>query len=228
MADKIIAMIPARMGSQRLAKKNIRKLAGIPLVSHAMRKCIKAGVFDEIWVNSESDTIGAIAKEEGLSFHKRPADLAGDDVTSEDYIYEFIKAHPCDYIFQVHSIAPLLTVETVREFVEATLGEKPGALFSVVVERTECVDFHYCAVNFTLAKKKNSQELIPVSLITWGITAWRTSTYIDKYEAGKCATYPGHLFAIPRMEGLAIKTEDDLKIAEVYLRGLADYSREVR
>ena len=46
-------MIPARMGSKRLAKKNLRELNGIPLIDRAIKKCLSARIFDEIWVNSE-------------------------------------------------------------------------------------------------------------------------------------------------------------------------------
>jgi CMP-N-acetylneuraminic acid synthetase len=47
------ALIPARMGSQRLARKNLRELGGIPLIVRAIQKCRDCGEFDEIWVNSE-------------------------------------------------------------------------------------------------------------------------------------------------------------------------------
>jgi len=46
-------MIPARMGSQRLKLKSLRDLGGVPLITRAIRKCMAAGVFGEIWVNSE-------------------------------------------------------------------------------------------------------------------------------------------------------------------------------
>ena len=65
----ILAMIPARMGSQRLIRKNLRTLAGVPLVTRAIRKCQKAGVFDEVWLNSEDEAFERIAEAEGASFH---------------------------------------------------------------------------------------------------------------------------------------------------------------
>ena len=65
-----IAMIPARMGSQRLAKKNLRELNGIPLIVRAIRKCIDAKCFDEIWVNSEHEDFGLIAETEGVLSQK--------------------------------------------------------------------------------------------------------------------------------------------------------------
>ena len=90
-----IAMIPARMGSQRLKQKNLCELGGVPLITRAIRKCIAADVFDQIWVNSEHTSFGEIASQEGVQFHQRPEELASDTATSEDFVYEFLKAHSC-------------------------------------------------------------------------------------------------------------------------------------
>ena len=112
-----IAMIPARMGSQRLKKKNLRTLRGIPLITLAIRKCKEAGDFDEIWVNSEDKVFGDIAAEEGVNFHERPAELAKNSATSEQFVYEFFTKHACDRVFQVHTIAPLLGAARTAAFV---------------------------------------------------------------------------------------------------------------
>ena len=67
----ILAMIPARMGSQRLNQKNLQLINGIPLITHAIRKSVAAEIFDEIWVNSEHEKLCEIAVEEGVRFHQR-------------------------------------------------------------------------------------------------------------------------------------------------------------
>lgn len=210
-----LAMIPARMGSQRLKQKNLRELAGLPLITRAIRKCKAAGVFDEIWVNSEHPTFGEIAAQEGVHFHKRPEELANNVATSEQFVYEFLKAHPCEYVFQVHSIAPLLTAEQVAGFVRAMDEGGYDVFLSAVLEQIECaIDGQ--PVNFTFAQKTNSQELTPIQRITWSITGWRRGPYIEAYEAGGCATYAGRIgfYPVDRMAGHIIKTEDDLRIAE--------------
>lgn len=215
----IIAMIPARMGSQRLKQKNLRQLGGVPLIARAVRKCITAGVFDEIWVNSENEAFGQIAEEEGVRFHRRPDDLASNTATSEDYVYEFLKKHPCLYLVQVHSIAPLLTTEQVAAFTRALIKENHDVLISVALEQIECA-FEGKPINFEFEKKHNSQDLLPVQRITWGITGWRRSTYLSSYDAGQCATYAGKVgfFPVDRAAGHIIKTEEDLKIAEALLQ----------
>jgi CMP-N-acetylneuraminic acid synthetase len=214
-----ISMIPARMGSQRLKQKNLRELGSIPLITRAIRKAVAAGVFDEVWVNSEHQAFGEIANQEGVRFHKRPAELASNTATSEQFVYEFLQAHPCDCLFQVHTIAPLLTAEQVSGFVETLVESDYDVLLSVVNEQIECA-YQGQPVNFSFAEKTNSQELTPVQRITWSITGWRRETYIAAYEAEECATYAGRVgfYPIDRMAGHIIKTEGDLRIAEALLQ----------
>lgn len=210
-----IAMIPVRMGSQRLTHKNLQTIKGLPLVTIAVRKCKAAGVFDAVWVNSEHPTFGEIAVQEGVDFHQRPPHLADDTATSEQYIYEFLKAHACDTLYQVHTIAPLLTAGEVADFVHAMQASHDDVLLSVVLEQIECA-IEGQPINFTAAQKTNSQDLQPVQRITWSITGWRREPYIAAYEAGHCATYAGQVgyYAIDRLAGHIIKTEYDLRIAE--------------
>lgn len=218
-----LAMIPARMGSQRLKKKNLRELGGVPLITRAIRKCKDAGVFDGVWVNSEDDVFGEIAAAEGVDFHKRPAELASNTATSEQFVHEFLTKHDCDFVFQVHSIAPLLTAPRVAEFVRAMNDSDNDVLLSCALEQIECA-YEDQPINFSFDAKTNSQELKPIQRVTWSITGWRRSTYLEAFEAGKTATYAGKVgfFPITRPEGHIIKTEEDLRVAEAMLVGLED------
>jgi CMP-N-acetylneuraminic acid synthetase len=211
---KTIAMIPARMGSQRLPRKNLALLAGEPLIVHAIRKCRDSGLFDEVWVNSEHPDFGAIAAAEGVRFHRRPEALGSNSATSEQFVREFLEAHECDFVVQVHSIAPLLTRADIAAFMEVVRADAHDAVMSVVDENLECL-FRGQPVNFTFAKKQNSQDLEPVRRIVWAITAWRRATFLAAAAAGQCATYAGRIGLSPvsRMAGHVIKTQEDLDIA---------------
>lgn len=217
---KTIAMIPARMGSQRMPKKNLALLDGVPLIAHAIRKCHASGLFDEIWVNSEHPDFGPIAAAEGARFHQRPEALGDNAATSEQFVREFLQNHDCDFVVQVHSIAPLLTVADVKSFVAKLQTGEYDALMSVVEENLECM-YKGAPVNFTFAEKTNSQDLTPVERIVWAITAWRRASFLAAAEAGQCATYAGRVGYSPvsRMAGHVIKTQDDFDIA-VALNGI--------
>jgi CMP-N-acetylneuraminic acid synthetase len=218
MTGKFVAMIPARLGSQRLKKKNLALLNGAPLIAHAIRKCFAAGCFDEVWVNSESDEIAEVAHAEGASFHARPAELANNVATSEDFVGEFFRTHACEAMVQVHSIAPLLTAEEVRGFVTAYQEGAHDVLLSCINDQIE-VAYQDLPVNFTFAEKTNSQDLKPVQRITWSITAWRRSVFLEALEKGETATYHGRVgfYPIGPTSGHVIKTQKDLDIAAALL-----------
>lgn len=215
---KIIAIIPARMGSQRLPKKNLALLDGVPLIVRAIRKCKAVGLFDEIWVNSEHPDFGAIAADEGVRFHQRPEALGDNNATSEQFVTEFLTSHPCDFVVQVHSIAPLLTAAELAEFVGTLKSGAYDALMSVVDENLECL-YRGEPVNFTFDEKTNSQDLTPVRRIVWAVTAWRRARFLEAAQSGGCATYAGKIgyVSVGRMAGHVIKTQEDLDLAAAVL-----------
>jgi CMP-N-acetylneuraminic acid synthetase len=215
---KTVAMIPARMNSQRLTKKNLRTIRGVTLIAHAIRKCKSAGVFDEIWVNSEDAAFGEIAAAEGVQFHQRPAELGDNNATSEDFVAEFFRAHDCDRLVQVHSIAPLLTAEEVRAFIAAWAQSSHDVMLSCILDQIE-VAYENKPVNFTFARKTNSQELTPVQRITWSITGWKRDVFLSAVAAGRTATYAGSVgfYPVSAISGHVIKTQRDLDIAEALI-----------
>ena len=218
-----IAMIPARMGSQRLKKKNMLPLGGIPLIVRAVRRCKQAGLFDAIYINSESEAFAPFAIAEGVHFHKRPQELGGHDATSEDFVAEFLDHHACERLYQVHSIAPLCSVSDIRAFVDNTERTSFDTLLSCVHEQIECA-FDGKPVNFTFKRKQNSQDLAPLQRVTWCLTSWRAKTYAKAYKTGQCASYAGKtgFFALAKWSAHVIKTQEDMDMAEAMLAYLGD------
>ena len=207
---KIIAMIPARLGSQRLKQKNLLEIDGVPLIVRAMRKAASMDCFDEVWVNSEADLIGDLARAEGIDFHKRPEHLGDNTTTSEQFVYEFLQAHECDYLVQMHSIAPLLTRDEISRFTAELTTGGHNTLLSGVPEQIQCM-MAGAALNFSITGMDATQELVPIDRISWSLTGWRSDTYRATVEAGGCATFHGDLgfFALSRPGGMVVKYEED-------------------
>lgn len=218
---KLVAMIPARMGSQRLAKKNLRELDGVPLIVRAIRKCQETGAFDEIYVNSEDAAFGPIAEAEGVKFYQRPQELGNNDATSEDFVTDFFRKIDCERLMQVHSIAPLLTAKEVMDFAGAWLASDYDVMLSCIHDQIE-VAYKGEPVNFTFARKTNSQDLTPVQRITWSVTGWKRDVFLAARDAGQTATYAGKIgfFPVSAVSGHVIKTEEDLQVAEALLKVL--------
>jgi CMP-N-acetylneuraminic acid synthetase len=83
----VIAMIPARGGSKGLPGKNIRSLAGKPLIAWSIEKARKSRHLDEIVVSTDSEEIAEVARTHGASVpFLRPSDLASDRASTYDVI----------------------------------------------------------------------------------------------------------------------------------------------
>lgn len=74
-----IAIIPARGGSKRIPRKNIKEFAGKPMISYAIAAAAECDIFDHIIVSTDDSEIADIAKSYGAEVpFERPADLADD------------------------------------------------------------------------------------------------------------------------------------------------------
>jgi len=80
-----VAVIPARGGSKRLPKKNIREFAGKPMIAYSIECALGSGLFDRVIVSTDDDAIAQVSREFGAEVpFKRPAELSDDhaDTTS--------------------------------------------------------------------------------------------------------------------------------------------------
>lgn len=79
----VLAIIPARGSSKRLARKNLLPVAGLPLVSHSIAHARAAGSVDDVVVSTDDDEIAAVAEAAGAEVVRRPDELATDGASSE-------------------------------------------------------------------------------------------------------------------------------------------------
>ena len=214
----IIAMIPARMGSKRIPKKNIRLMLGKPLIQYPIDLALKSNRFEDIWVNTESEQLGTACEKMGARFHRRPAELATDTATNRDFVYQFLKTHECDYVVMINPTSPALRQETLNNFLVFLAENDYDTVFSVIDLKAESY-YQNKPVNFDGKDKINSQYLEPVQVIMWAITAWKRETFIKLQESGQCPVFGGKvgLFAIPKDESPDLDTEEDWNIAEATL-----------
>ncbi|MGQ0429828.1 MAG: pseudaminic acid cytidylyltransferase [Gammaproteobacteria bacterium] len=89
-----IAIIPARGGSRRIPRKNLRGFHGQPILGYSIRTAHDCGLFAEIMVSTENDEIAEIARGFGatIPFRRSPA-TAGDFATTLDVLREVIAGY---------------------------------------------------------------------------------------------------------------------------------------
>jgi CMP-N-acetylneuraminic acid synthetase len=82
-----VALIPARAGSRRVPNKNVRSLAGHPLLAYTIAAALDSGVFGDVIVSTDSNQIADLARGYGAEVpFLRPADLAGDTSVDIDWV----------------------------------------------------------------------------------------------------------------------------------------------
>lgn len=215
MSKKIIAMIPARLGSKRIPKKNIRYMGDKPLIQYPIELAMNSGRFESVWVNTESEELGLAAQKLGVQFHRRPAELANDQATNREFTYEFMQKHVCDYVVMVNPTSPMLRQETMESFLDYVEENDYDTIMSVISEKEETF-FRGEPLNFSLSEKINSQLLEPTEKIVWALTAWKRETFMKLQESGINPVFGGKLgrFSIPKDEACDLDTLEDWKIAE--------------
>lgn len=212
---KIIVMIPARLGSKRIPKKNIRYLLDKPLIQYPIDLVKDLEGIDSVWVTTESAELGKAVETMGARFHQRPAELSSDTQTNRGFTYDFMMNHDCDYVMMVNTTSPTLRQETVKRFIEFINETDADTVLSVVSEKAESF-FRGRPLNFDLHKKVNSQMLEPIDKTVWALTAWKRSTFLRNEENGIEPIFGGKVttFAIPKDESCDLDTDEDWRVAE--------------
>ncbi len=214
--SKIVAVIPARLGSKRVPKKNIRLLNGKPLVQYVIDAAIAAECFDEIWVNSESDILEEIAINSGVKFYKRPIELCEDNVGSDLFIHDFVKNVDCDIVVQILPTSPFISAEQIREFV--ALSTKYDTVISTTPVRIESL-YEGLPINFMLLQPTPpSQDLTPIQAYACSLMSWDVELYNKNMDQFGCAYHGGNgtreCYEITGYAALDIDEEDDFILAE--------------
>ncbi len=223
--SKTIAMIPARMGSKRVPKKNIRLLNGVPLISYIIRAAKESGCFDEIYVNSESDILGQIAKSEGVKFYKRPSSLSTDAATNDGFVEDFLNQNDCEKVIQLLPTSPFISPEDIKKFVSHMEDQNLDTLISVFRQQIECV-YEGTPINFDQKKPTPpSQDLEPIKPYACGIMGWKKDSFLSNIEKYGCAYHGGEgSISFYELEGFAtvdVDNEEDFQLAEVVCRHLS-------
>jgi pseudaminic acid cytidylyltransferase len=132
-----LAVIPARGGSKRIPKKNVRPFAGQPIMAYSIRAASDCMLFDRIIVSTDDPEIGAVARKFGAEVpFLRPPSLADDYVGTNAVVKHALETLPgvdrnADYACCIYATAPFLEASYLREGYERLAGGTSLFAFSV-------------------------------------------------------------------------------------------------
>jgi CMP-N,N'-diacetyllegionaminic acid synthase len=218
MSKKYVAMIPARLGSKRVPNKNIRLINGKPLVSYIIESVVSSGVFDEIYLNSESDILRNISEDHGINFYKRPEHLSSDDATNDDFTLDFINNIESDVVFQFLPTSPFVTKDHIIDFYNTMIDGYYDTLISTTDIQIECL-YENLPLNYNQKDKTlPSQLLEPIKAYACGLMAWDCNVFKANMYRHNSAYHGGDgsvgFYNLSGFASVDIDTADDFLLAQ--------------
>ena len=138
MSHKSIAIIPARGGSKRIPKKNIKDFLGKPIIAYSIETAIKSKLFDEVMVSTDDMQVAEISKLLGAKIpFMRSKENSNDYAGTADVLVEVLKEYKnrninFDYCCCIYPTAPFITPEKLKESFELFKVKDYDSLFPVV------------------------------------------------------------------------------------------------
>lgn len=216
----IVAMIPGRMGSERLPLKNLAMINGKPLISYAIKAANGSGAFDRFILNSDGEMFRGVADQYGAEFYLRPKHLGSSDTKSDEVVYDFMEKYPSDIVAWVNPTSPLQTGDEIKKVIDYFVEENLDSLITVENKQVHCV-FNDEPLNFSVdGLFAKTQDLIPVQPFVYSIMMWKNETFMATYSKIGHALLSGNVgyYPVSKESSVIIKTDVDLMIAESILK----------
>ena len=226
----VIAMIPARIGSTRLAKKNLALINGKPLIAYAILAAKESGVFDRIIVNSDCDVFKEIAVRYDVEFYLRPKSLGKSDIKADDVVLDFIENHATDIVVWLNTTSPLQTGDEICKAVHHFLDNDLDTLITVGNEQVHSI-YKNQPINFKWEGKfAQTQDLIPVQPFVYSVMMWKTELFHDAMKEKGHAFFIGKMgfYPVGKLSRILIKNAEDLRIADYIIRAREAGETEIK
>jgi len=232
MLTNNICIIPARGGSKRIPRKNIKLFLGKPIIAYSIEAAINSKIFDEIMVSTDDIEIATIAKEYGAKVpffrsEKNSNDFSTTSVVIEEVIFEYKKfGKYFDQICCCYPTAPFITPERLTQGLELLENNEVESVFPIVefdypiLRSFKLNDSKYLDYNWPEYINSRSQDL-PISYHDSGQWYWIKATAFEAYR--NLFTPKTKAIQLSTTEVQDIDNENDWNLAELKFRKIWNY-----
>jgi len=219
--DQVIAHIPARASSKRVRSKNLRLMAGEPMLAYAVRAALGCTELPRVYVNTDSEEIAALGKDLGALVYRRPAELASDTASSDDFNLDMIERFQPDTLVMINPVCPLIESSDIVAALMAYGEADVDTLITSSTTHMQCFHEDLPVNTDADAPLAPSQENTPVHICNWAITIWDAHKFRERMHRKGHAVFGEKrlLFPIAPPKGLKASTEEDFRMIEAILEG---------
>jgi pseudaminic acid cytidylyltransferase len=132
-----LAVIPARGGSKRIPRKNIREFCGKPIIAYSIEAALASGLFDQVIVSTDDDEIASVAREFGAATpFVRPAEISNDHTGTNAVVKHALqwyqeKVNSVSLACCIYATAPFVHHEYLKEGHDKLINSDKSFAFSV-------------------------------------------------------------------------------------------------
>jgi CMP-N-acetylneuraminic acid synthetase len=217
---KILAMIPARIGSQRLKRKNLALINNKPLIEYVIQSAKKTNIFEKIYINSDDQIFERIAQKNNIGFYLRQKKFGSSNTKSDDVVYDFLKNNKCDIVVWVNPIAPLQEPKEIKKVINFFIKKKLNSLITTNRLKNHVI-YKNKPLNYkTKERFAKTQDLKPIEVMVYSIMMWKASSFIKNYDKNKKGILHGKVgyYPVSKFSGIIVKDRIDLEIVSTILK----------
>lgn len=224
ISSKILAIIPAKSISKRIPGKNIKSLAGKPMMAYIIETTVslkKEGYVDRVVLSTDSQEIADIGIRFGAEVpFLRPKRLTRDDVPTREVLEHALdelrkkESYIPDYVLLLYPTSPLLKKERIKEAIEITERRGSDSVFSGTSDKGHYwVEDEGGYIRLYPKKQVNSQYQIPLVKENGAIYLTRADIMKRQYVADKADVVLMH-----EGENIDVDYPEDFKEVEAILK----------
>ena len=204
--------IPIKANSERVPGKNLKLLNGKKLYHYICENAKEADVFDDIYIDTNSDEIAMYAEDHGCHVIDRMPELALNTANGNDLlVYHYTLFSSYDYYFQLFATAPYLQPQSIKTCYDILTS---SSVYDSCFTATKNHSFYWYAnnpVNYRPEILPRSQDMLPVIEETTGLYGISRES-LEKYRC-RIGRNP-YMHIVDKFQAVDINTEEDFKIAE--------------
>jgi N-acylneuraminate cytidylyltransferase len=229
-----VAVIPARGGSKRIPRKNVRSFAGRPLIARAIQTARSSGCFDSVLVSTDDPEIASIAAAAGAHVpFMRPAELADDFTGTIPVVQHAVQwlvdqGEAPEFVCCLYPAAVLLEASALADALELLRSSGLDFCFGAIayphpVERAIVIEPGGAArMRDPTQAQRRTQDLQP-AFHDAGQFCWGRARAFQR--GGSPLVEGAAALVLPRQRVVDIDTEEDWQLAEALYAALGDSGR---
>jgi CMP-N-acetylneuraminic acid synthetase len=207
---KVVAFVPIRLNSKRIAGKNLKKLGNKPLMTYIFENLLKVAKIDEVYAYCSTESIRPYLPD-GVKFLTRSETLDRDETLGAEIYDAFTKEVYADVYILAHTTSPFIKHTTIADALNHVIDRGYDSAFSV--EKIQTFSWYERRpLNYNLKSIPRTQDIQPVFIETSGFYIFKHDVWcIKKRRIGD----KPYMQIVDKIEGIDIDYPEDFNIASL-------------